>query len=431
MSSDRLFSEYDLHGVLQGHLVKARETVDAIPESQFIHTDDETIFAHVLSKLEILPIQLHEERKEMEQTETTVDVRHDFQRFVEDKSKPCLVPGLRVVVSIPFTGEEMLWKTQPSTFTLNPPRGQIRGVGRDGVGYLDIVMDRPSDALGGGFKAELENTLQSIRQNLDRIRQDVEASNEQLKGHIRQAIASRRERLKRHASVTEDLNIPLKKRPGSPDFSALPVRRRIVTPLASAPTRPPEPAISNEDYEGILGVIRHTGRSFESTPATFAVHDEEELRNIVLANLNGLYEGSASGERFRKFGKTDVCIEDSNRAAFVAECKVWRGSKEILDAATQLFGYLTWRDCKTALIVFNQHVAAFSDIQRDLPKALEQHSCYQNTLPYGEQGEWQLRFRSLEDPNRPVLIRVFLFNLYCPGEVKTTGRARTSQKRKN
>jgi hypothetical protein len=57
----------------------------------------------------------------------------------------------------------------------------------------------------------------------------------------------------------------------------------------------PKAAISlnpalEDDYEFILKVIRHEGRTYETTPKTFAVHDEEELRDIIVAHLNGHYE---------------------------------------------------------------------------------------------------------------------------------------------
>lgn len=79
---------------------------------------------------------------------------------------------------------------------------------------------------------------------------------------------------------------------------------------------------------------------------------EEDLRNTLLAMLNATYKGNATGETFRRKGKTDICIEMENRAAFVAECKIWKGAKALTNAVRQLNGYLTWRDCKTALIVF-------------------------------------------------------------------------------
>ena len=52
---------------------------------------------------------------------------------------------------------------------------------------------------------------------------------------------------------------------------------------------------------------------------------------------------------------TDICIEQENRAAFVAECKIWKGPAKLRKAIRQLDGYLTWRDSKASLIVFSKN----------------------------------------------------------------------------
>jgi hypothetical protein len=77
-----------------------------------------------------------------------------------------------------------------------------------------------------------------------------------------------------------------------------------------------------------LAIIRHEGRTFETTPKTSAKRDEEELRDIMLAHLNGHIQVDAAGEAFRRSGKTEIRIEDASRAALVAEYKVWEGSKK-------------------------------------------------------------------------------------------------------
>ena len=74
---------------------------------------------------------------------------------------------------------------------------------------------------------------------------------------------------------------------------------------------------------------------------------------MVLAQLNGHFKGAATGEAFRGKGKTDIRIEQDDRAAFVGECKNWNGETGATKAIDQLLGYLTWRDGKAALIVFN------------------------------------------------------------------------------
>ena len=43
-----------------------------------------------------------------------------------------------------------------------------------------------------------------------------------------------------------------------------------------------------------------------------------------------IFDGRAVGEAFRHKGKTDICVEHENRAAFVAECKMWTGANSWL-----------------------------------------------------------------------------------------------------
>jgi len=181
----------------------------------------------------------------------------------------------------------------------------------------------------------------------------------------------------------------------------------------------PEWTIDDKEYENILTIIRHEGRTFEATPKTYAVHDEEELRVIILAHLNGHYRGDASGETFRRSGKTDLRIEAESRIAFVAECKIWKGSQTIHESVDQLLGYLTWRDCKAAVVIFNKHVAGFSDILAKTHPMFESHPRYMKTVVADrDAGEWRIIIRSKEDDARLIHMHVFLFNLYFDGLAK-------------
>lgn len=409
-----LFHKGDLHQTLQGNFELAKKEVNALSEQQFLAASDDEIVEHVFSKREVMPLALREDRMQHETRETEVDVRHDFQRAVFDPSRPCLVAGTHVTVSVPFEGDAWLWTCQPDRYTLNPPRAHVRTGHNDSGGHIEIVCEYPSDAIGDGtsIKREIDRTLANIKEYLVWSCHDVSAHNKQLRDHIRQYTVYRRQRLGKHAAIAKALNIPLKRDPGAPDLTPLPIKRKLVKPLPSVSNRPPEPGIREEDYSHILNVIRHEGRSFETTPRTFAKHDEEELRDIILAHLNGHYQGQATGESFRKSGKTDIRIEDQTRAAFIAECKVWRGEGELSKAVQQLLGYLTWRDCKGALIVFNIRNAKFSELQTKLPDAMRSHRFFLKETTGQQPGEWRFQMRSAEDADREVTVHVFLFDLY-------------------
>ena len=165
-------------------------------------------------------------------------------------------------------------------------------------------------------------------------------------------------------------------------------------------------------------MIGHVGRTFETTPATYRSHGEEELRDIILAHLNGHYEGAATGETFRAGGKTDIRIEQDDRAAFVAECKVWSGRRALQTSCDQLSRYLTWRDCKAALVLFNKHNASFSRILEQIPRSITEHPAYLRTLDHSKaaQGEWRFGLRAQDDESREIVLHVFAFDLYAQEE---------------
>ncbi|WP_338954460.1 hypothetical protein [Spiroplasma endosymbiont of Polydrusus cervinus] len=50
--------------------------------------------------------------------------------------------------------------------------------------------------------------------------------------------------------------------------------------------------------------------------------------------------------------KTDILLKYNNENIFIAECKIWHGKKQLFFAINQLQSYLTWRDTKSALIIF-------------------------------------------------------------------------------
>ena len=81
----------------------------------------------------------------------------------------------------------------------------------------------------------------------------------------------------------------------------------------------------------------------------------------------------------------------------------------------QLLGYLTWRDCKAAMIVFNKHNAEFSRILKALPRSLSAHPKQRGELQELDTAEWRSAFASQEDEHRQVTMHFFLFNLYSGG----------------
>jgi hypothetical protein len=409
VSDNLLFNQATLSDALRAQLAAVTKEVDGISKDQFIANLDDQIIDHVYSKMAITPLEIH--RNLMNLTEPQESRVEQTDPYI---GRPYEAHVICTSLSIPYTGESDLWKMQPSTNTFNPPRGDHSPQrGNDQTGTLRFKMEfTQGEYTSDAINNEVERNLKTIEEYLGWIKHDIESHNPQLQNEIRRKVAQRRERLGIIQSVSNALNIPIQTREGAPGLAQLPLKQKIIQPLSSHNNRPPEYTISNEDYENILKIIRHEGCSYERTPEPFAKHDEEELRDILMSHLNGHYHGLANGEAFRKKGKTDICIEFENRAAFVGECKLWKGEQKLLEAIDQLLGYLTWRDSKASLIVFNKDVSGFTKIQEKIPEMLNQHPTFVRDMKAQNSGEWQMTFRSSEDPDRLVIVHIFLFNLY-------------------
>src|SRR5207302_8442880 len=105
----------------------------------------------------------------------------------------------------------------------------------------------------------------------------------------------------------------------------------------------------------------------ERSPSAFASMDEEALRSHFLVQLNGHYEGQATGETFNYEGKTDILIRVNGKNIFIGECKYWDGPKKLLETLDQLASQTTWKDTKVAIIVFNRR-KDFSAVLKSDPR---------------------------------------------------------------
>ena len=145
---------------------------------------------------------------------------------------------------------------------------------------------------------------------------------------------------------------------------------------------------------------------------------EQQIRDLILVNLNGHYEGDATGETFNAAGKTDILIRAEGRSVFVAECKFWRGPKGMVAAIDQVLEYLTWRDTKAALLVFIKN-AHFTDALTAMAGAVAVHENCKRELRRIDDTHVRYLFRQKNDPNRDLYLAVQAFNI--PRTVETDG----------
>lgn len=148
----------------------------------------------------------------------------------------------------------------------------------------------------------------------------------------------------------------------------------------------------------------------ERAPSSFETLGEEGIRQHFLMQLNGSFQGAASGETFNYTGETDILIRIDGKNIFIAECKFWGGEKAFLETIDQLLGYLSWRDTKTAVVIFNRN-KDFSAVLKTMTEAIDKHP-HKKRGPEKE-GETQFRyvFGSPSDHSREVVLTVMAFDV--------------------
>lgn len=193
------------------------------------------------------------------------------------------------------------------------------------------------------------------------------------------------------------------------------MRRKIssIIPAASLATYKPELVLADTNYEHILTIMQNMAQVMERSPSAFHHMGEEDLRSHFLVQLNGHYEGQATGETFNSQGKTDILIRSDGRNIFIAECKVWGGPKRLLETIDQLLSYSSWRDTKTAVVLFNRN-QDFSKVLDTIPETTRQHPQYKRDLSNPSETEFRYVFSNRDDQNRELFLTIMAFNIPSP-----------------
>lgn len=137
-------------------------------------------------------------------------------------------------------------------------------------------------------------------------------------------------------SAVAALDMPVKRSDTSPTFT-IPTKGRTKPtkrPVVETGEYKPEPVLDEKEYQHILEILRSMSLVIERNPSSFASLDEESIRDHFLLQLNGHYEGGATGETFNASGKTDILIREDNKNVFIAECKFWRVAKAFRQVVT-------------------------------------------------------------------------------------------------
>lgn len=403
--TDLLFNRYELRKVLEAQEQAISQEVSALGENQLLNSSPADLCQYFVAKYTIDPVKIDEDRIQADYGDAQIDVSQRFEYAVFDRSGPAYVTGTRVALFVPFEGDKQLLDCQPSTFNYSPPRATVQG--NDVVFVYDRTV---SDA--ASIRNEFDRDLGGIKKYLGWIERDVSQFNASIEAKANQFISARREKLLHDRSIVQGLGFSLRRSDAPTTYSTPEVKRRITPrlPAASSDRYQPEPALDMAEYEHILSVISNMVLVMERSPQAFRGMSEEDLRQHFLVQLNGHYEGQATGETFNYEGKTDILTRVDGRNIFIAECKFWNGPSAMNDALDQLLGYTSWRDTKTALLMFNRN-RNLSAVLEKIPGVVENHANFKKALSDDSETGFRYILGHRDDPSREVTLTVLVFDV--------------------
>lgn len=421
-----LFSDYELREHLASRRRAADEAVQRLDPDALLATPTDDLAARLTREHGVRPLRLHADRMEqlkVEETHVTAPPgRPDHGLLFHDPSpfdtrhgnggRPRLIPAARVSVAVPFDGDPRLFHMRAATRSVGDlPHAHVDGD--------DLVLTYTSaDPTSEQIKGDLDRELGLIQMNVEWINQDIAQFSSGFPSLVRAMVEARKARLLRDRGLEGALGIPVRRRPDAP-ARPVPVTRkrlglqRVRSQLPPVQPYQDEPAVDQAAYEEILGVILAMGHAFERSPTTFARLREEELRDHLLVQLNGTFEGQAGGELFNGAGRTDILVRVADRNAFIGECKFWTGPTAFAKAVAQLLGYLVWRDTKAALVLFVRRRDATAVIGK-ADGVIRTHPTYKRPGPATPDPQLRRNYilHQAGDPNReihlallPVIIR--------------------------
>lgn len=405
-----LFHKFDGHSLQEHMKKKLKDAIANLSELQVKGTnlDDWIIYFEQEFKIDVP--KLDRDGVSMDVNDEKLDARQFRSRFAfRDENRPIMVDGNVFHLHIPFQGDPELFNCSGNRIMHNSVYADIAD-GELVLTYEDVDHDVDK------INSSMEKDISFIEGFLNELRSYFTEYNNSIKGQVSSHLAQRIEKFKKDDELKSKLKFPLRKREGQVDtYKAPGVRRKVSvsrpTPAQTGNSKP-EPVLDEEEYNNILTIIQNMALTMERSPNAFKSIGEEDLRQFFLVALNGHYEGNASGETFNFGGKTDILIKHEGKNIFIAECKYWSGGKTVTDTIDQLLNYVSWRDTKTSIVLFNRN-KNLSAVLAQIPDLVSAHSLFEKKLnsALGVETEFRYLFKHREDNERKLFLTILVFDV--------------------
>ena len=396
---NNLFNDCDLSVILENVCSSIIPQIEAIPEEEFFATSEAELVENIIEQNSIKQITLLEEKICIRKPVLCrITPAGRVYRPDNGQDPPGLKDGIITQVDIPYSGDKRLLVSRPSMhYKHGGPSFTIKN-DRIIKHYVCPLYSDPKS-----FKHHFLRNYEKINKYLTWQAQDIALFDNKLREIVTTGVADRR--LK---GRTIDLQLPSKN--GANEFNPIHVRSRLSLVHKSSYCR--VPIISNEDFIKAIRVLRHTGSSFERTPAIYSVHNDKDLRNILVSNLNTHFAGEDNEDLFSRIGENGFKVAFANQSALIGKCSTWHCTEGLVYTLNSLFHEELCPACKVALTIFNRTEENFSSLLKHIRKLLIEHPCLIRLEKEYAANEWHTVINTRAELTQQHWMHLMIFNLY-------------------
>jgi len=178
-----LFRDHDATSLARERSAQIIAEIDRLPDEKLLANRPAELADAILQRHGLHCPKLLEDKVTKAARSANVEVRDEFNPYGGART----MPGMEVVITIPFTGERSLFDYRPSQWTSTLPRASV------GASALEVRVSGTSVA-PEQVQSKLSSTVFEISKYLGWLETDVAAANASLRATAFQRLEQRREK---------------------------------------------------------------------------------------------------------------------------------------------------------------------------------------------------------------------------------------------
>lgn len=405
MATAPLFGSQNGYSTFEDSLTQITKEIQGKDSEYILNVDVEEWRQYFITKYEFIPLTVCSDQ-------ITVSYKGKTELRNDQSDRIHSINAYNFEISIPFTGSSFLLFLKPSSCYLNHPQVDIPN-GNGGLLIRRVTLRQQDPNL---LEREKADFIETLNRNSENMNSDVKLFNAKIARHFNQTYNNKKQEALKERRFFESLNIHIDQSTDKIFKVPIAEKKKIPEPVIDKKGAPKfskdTPSLPDKFYDDVLEIIYTFYKAVEKKPATYKVHNEEGLRDYVLPTLETRYNNATvTGETFNKGGKTDILVKyKDNTNLFVAECKFWGGEALLKETINQLFDrYLTWRDSKTAIVLFVQN-KEFSKVLAAIQDAVRQHPYFVKETGSRGESSFSYVFHFPTDENKMIYMEIMAFH---------------------